>query len=109
MQLVTRPAAGVALDGPARQGSPMLIFVHVPKASGTTLKRSLEREYRGRTVRDTEPGAEAEAELAKLSEAERKSVAVLKGHMYFGLHALFPQPAVYTTVLREPISRIVSH
>src|SRR5579871_2524947 len=92
-----------------RVSAGMLIFLHVPKAGGSTLHRILEREYSGRTVRETRFGAEAEAELAGLTVAERNEVALLKGHMHFGLHELFPRPTTYVTFLREPVARIVSH
>jgi hypothetical protein len=34
---------------------------------------------------------------------------MLKGHMGFGLHRHLPNPAVYFTLLRDPIDRVVSH
>jgi hypothetical protein len=89
-----------------------LIFVHIPKAAGTTLSRIIGQVYRPAAVYSinaglTEPG-ELEA-LARLPAAERRRIQVLQGHFIFGVHAYLPQPARYITLLRDPVERIVSN
>lgn len=44
-----------------------------------------------------------------MSEEQRAQIAMLKGHMGFGLHEYLPNPAVYFTLVRDPIQRVVSH
>ena len=43
-----------------------------------------------------------------MSEAERSRIAVVKGHVPFGLHTSFSKPATYLTFLRDPVKRCIS-
>jgi hypothetical protein len=90
---------------------PLLIFLHIPKTAGTTFNRIIDREYGTSSVFSLyEPRArEAMAELLEMSEAQRSSIRVLRGHEFFGMHEFFRPPAIYFTMLREPVDRIVSH
>ncbi len=90
-----------------------LIFVHILKAGGTTLHHLLETQFApeesfatcstqrfpGNTLNDFEA----------LSKEQLVDVRLLNGHMGFGLHRHLPRPAVYITMLREPIERVLSH
>lgn len=40
---------------------------------------------------------------------ERDAYDVLLGHVHFGLHEWISRPALYMTMLRDPVDRIVSH
>lgn len=46
--------------------------------------------------------------FAALPEAERARPRLLVSHMIFGIHESVPRPAVYVTMLREPIARTIS-
>lgn len=88
-----------------------VIFLHIPKAAGTTLHRVLERQFPRETIFSID-GANVQKsinEFKNLSEKERLKIKCLKGHMPFGLHEYFPQPSTYVTLLRDPIDRIISH
>lgn len=88
-----------------------LIFLHIPKAAGTTLNHIIERQYPKIHMYDIY-GVNVYSsieEFKNLSEAKRESILCLKGHMYFGLHVYLPQPCAYITLLRDPVERIVSH
>jgi hypothetical protein len=87
-----------------------LIFLHVPKAGGSTLHAVLDRYYRpgevyhvggGRTL-ETMQGFEA------IPRERRESVTLLRGHVRYGVHELFSGPSRYVTFLRDPVERIVS-
>ena len=41
-------------------------------------------------------------------EEERSRLKYLIGHLYFGIHAYFPQGATYFTFVREPMARLRS-
>ncbi len=88
-----------------------LIFVHIPKAGGTTLNFILSRFYpEDVTFRiDGSRAAESIAELQQLPEEKKDRIRCLKGHMPFGLHEYLPGPARYITVLRHPVERVISH
>ena len=88
-----------------------VIFLHIPKAAGSTLHRIIERQYKLSAI-FTIDGSRAQKsidEFKSLPEAQRKKIKVLKGHMMFGLHEFLPQPSTYITILRDPVDRIISH
>lgn len=87
-----------------------LIFLHIPKTGGWTLHNVLTwvnwRE--GRTY-NVKRSATLE-DFGKLPVQEKNKVSVMKGHMPFGAHLLFPNPeqVSYITMLRDPVKRIIS-
>jgi hypothetical protein len=88
-----------------------LIFLHIPKAAGTTLHKILERQYKQSEIFEID-GSKVLAsikEFTNLSLEQRSKIKLLKGHMPFGLHEHLPRPSVYITVLRHPIDRVISH
>ncbi len=94
----------------AANSAEALIFLHVPKSAGTTLNRLIEWEYSLFDIFSVDPFFYkwSSAHLWQLSERRLKTFRVFKGHMLFGLHRILPQPATYTTVLRDPIDRVIS-
>ncbi|HEU4771627.1 MAG TPA: sulfotransferase family 2 domain-containing protein [Candidatus Udaeobacter sp.] len=87
-----------------------VIFLHVPKAAGSTLNRLIEWEYRLDEMYSVDPVfyRRSWAHLQRLSKKRLRKTRIFKGHMLFGLHAILPQPATYITVLREPVDRVIS-
>jgi hypothetical protein len=87
-----------------------VIFLHVPKAAGTTLNRLIEWEYPLFEIYSVDPYffRWSRAHLWRLSKRRLKRFRVFKGHMMFGLHEILPQPATYITILRDPIDRVMS-
>ncbi|MGF1514702.1 MAG: sulfotransferase family 2 domain-containing protein [Elainellaceae cyanobacterium] len=84
-----------------------LIFLHIPKAAGTTMASILRAHYGSEASYRTR--MHAFAHLQTLPEAERRRLRLIHGHMPFGLHKHLPQPAVYVTLLRHPVERVISH
>jgi hypothetical protein len=85
------------------------IFLHVPKAAGTTLQRVTERHYRpseifflGSRVQD------AIDDLRRLDPVRLERLRLVHGHLAFGLHEALPGPCSYFTLLREPVDRVAS-
>jgi hypothetical protein len=90
------------------------IFLHVPKAAGTTLQRIIERNYTPAETYsiDGSHGDRVDASLERLRalpDEEKRRLRMIKGHMAFGIHEAMPQPSSYITVLRDPVTRVVSH
>jgi len=85
-----------------------VIFLHVPKAAGSTLHTVFNRQYKRANVFTIDEEQSIE-DLKQLSKTQRAQIEVLKGHMYFGLHELLPQPSTYITILRDPVERVISH
>ncbi len=41
-------------------------------------------------------------------DEEKRRIRLVKGHIWFGLHAHLPGPFTYVTVLRDPVERVAS-
>jgi hypothetical protein len=94
-------------DGPVRP----LVFVHVPKAAGTSLKAIIARAYAGQTMFFFLPNSGELERFRALPPGARGRVAVVAGHEPWGLHGVFAgcgrTPAIITA-LREPVARVLS-
>jgi Galactose-3-O-sulfotransferase len=94
-----------------------VIFLHVGKTAGATMRRALRREFRSSDVMELKaptvaPGRlrrdGAVAYFAGLPEAARARPRLIMGHMTYGLHEHVSRPAAYVTLLREPMKLILS-
>ncbi len=107
-----RETTNLTPDGGGGSGpvSPV-VYVHIPKAAGTTLKNLLAKVYRGRPVLFFTPRTGELDRFRGLPAEQRRRVAVVAGHEPFGYQDVFRgcrvTPAV-VTVLREPVARVVS-
>lgn len=87
-----------------------VIFLHIPKAAGTTLHRILERQYPSDATFSIGPNAHASIrEFKKLPKSQRMAIELFRGHMPFGLHTYLPQESSYFTLLRDPVERVLSY
>ncbi len=87
-----------------------VIFLHIPKTAGTTLETVLARQYRSRETFYVNGAQDVREErYRQLHESERARIRLIKGHMFFGIHAHVPNAYTYITVLRNPIDRVISH
>jgi hypothetical protein len=95
------------MDAPSRP----LLFVHVPKACGTTLIKLLGRWFsRDATYMiGLRPRDEVLRDLTERSASGRPPLDLIAGHAAFGLHEALDRPANYITVLRDPVERLLSH
>lgn len=99
------------LDRLRRHPPYTVVFVHIPKTAGSSLREVLLRQYpprRGRTFWIVDPVKDS-AWLASLPEEERARLSLVEGHMYYGVHELLPRPCVYLTMLRDPMERVLSY
>ena len=87
-----------------------VIFLHIPKAGGSTLNSILKRQYKSATIFsiDSKRVVESMEEFKQLPNQQLEKIKLLKGHMYFGLHEYLPVPSTYITVVREPVDRVIS-
>ena len=95
---------------------PKIIFLHIPKTGGMSLRGQFVKNYRGRQHFNTDLVEITEANwqeclnrVRHLSPKEMAAMPVFKGHMLFGLHEAIPGPSEYITFLRDPVKRIISH
>ncbi len=90
--------------------APTVLFLHIPKAGGRSLYKALERNY---AANDTYcigvNTASAMQKFINLPLQHRARIRLVRGHMPFGLHDHIPRNAVYITLLRDPVERVISH
>ncbi len=89
----------------------MLLFLHLPKTAGTTLRVMLKRVYAREEIFETYAHETTEACAQAVNDLEpgtRASVRLVAGHFGYGLHSLIPGEHRYITFLREPVERVVS-
>jgi hypothetical protein len=90
-----------------------MLFMHIPKTAGTSLRVALESAYPGGERMYLYPpadldGAVAPRDFRSLPEDERHRPSLIVGHFGFGVHQHARQPARYVTMLRDPLDRVVS-
>lgn len=83
---------------------PTILFLHIPKAAGTTLTNALLPNFSASSVLQF-PGGRP---LDELSAKERARLQLVYGHFEYGVHELLSQPSEYVTLLREPVDRVIS-
>ena len=97
------------VNGPL-DSNKILVFLHIPKTAGTTLKTILLRHYRPAHVFRF---YDEEHHVSLLSELKRRlkdgpRVTMILGHMGWGIHKFIDHPVEYVTVVRHPVSRVIS-
>ena len=97
----------------------LLIFLHIGKTGGSTLSDVLVRNF-AQSQRLGGWATNSNSALGfyrfsaikechdRLPRRTQRSLALLNGHVPFGVHAIFEQSAKYITLVREPADRIVS-
>ncbi|MFC1809220.1 sulfotransferase family 2 domain-containing protein [Candidatus Omnitrophota bacterium] len=86
----------------------ILIFHHIQKTGGSTLRAILECIYPHNDLQFFYTGKDKKRFQA-LNHKERNNTKVFMGHEYFGFHRNFKKPCSYFTILREPIERTISY
>jgi len=91
----------------------VLLFMHIAKTGGTSVRRLLASAYRDEErafVYDRADlrGAMSREELAELPEDARARLRLVMGHFPFGIHGALGRPFRYVTIVRDPVERVVS-
>ncbi len=94
-------------------GRPTLLFMHIPKTAGTSLRHALETLYEPAArsyVYDGSQlaGAVSRRQFDQLPARQRAGFGLVMGHFAFGIHSAIPRPARYVTMLRGPVDRVAS-
>ncbi len=89
---------------------PTVVFVHIQKTAGTTMRYILGSYYDKERI--FMPGPVGNRTLEELEEtplSAKENVDLLLGHFSYGVHQYLPRPPIYVTVLRQPVERVLSH
>ncbi len=92
-------------------GSRSIVFLHVPKTAGMTLRDIIIREYGDGAVFPVDGMAydRSAKELVARPSEERGRIRAIVGHMPFGIDTVVPGDWAYVTMVRHPVERVVSH
>lgn len=87
----------------------MIVFTHIPKVGGTTLEYLLSKNYKiNRTLHINGPELEARPHVL-FKHPTLPDVVMGHHRMTSILYQLIDRPILHITLLREPISRIISY
>lgn len=86
-----------------------LVFLHIPKAGGSTLQDYILSHYPGGRFYRFTGDTQQWLDFPSIPEDERALYDALAGHVHFGVHRHLPDPSTYITMLRDPVDRVVSH
>ena len=96
-------AATSPSDGPARP----LVFLHLPKTAGTTLKAIIEGVYTPERVLNLRVAQGGIRRLLAMPADKRTRYDIVAGHLDWRVTTLLPASRVIT-VLRDPVDRFLS-
>lgn len=86
-----------------------LLFLHIPKTAGTSVHNVLHRHFKKHEQIETNVFINHNV-LSDLPKERLNSLKLVRGHFPFGEQEVFGDVKFeYTTMLREPIDRCVSH
>jgi len=105
-----------SLTMPSKATGEALIFLHIYKTGGLSLRNLVLRSCRGQKHWDTGLGevtnqqwADYLNKLRTVPVGELASYRLFMGHMPLGLHEVLPKGARYVTFLRDPVNRMTSY
>ena len=91
------------------RGDDKLIFIHLPKTGGMTLRNILYLQYAKESIFEIWGNqANGLSAFFSLSNEEKANLSCLLGHMSFGFHEYLPGQSRYITILRHPVGRLIS-
>jgi hypothetical protein len=82
-----------------------VIFIHIPKAAGRTVHSIVARQYSGQEILAV-LGRLGETPPLVLEDVAGKAMVI--GLVHHGVHQQLPGSSTYATLLREPVSRVLS-
>lgn len=86
-----------------------LIFLHIFKAGGTSLRKVVRQQYPNAKCQVFEGSFPESNAWREQPQEERDACELLIGHQHYGQHEFLSNPVTYMTVLREPVDRILSY
>src|SRR5262245_3487560 len=108
----SNPTSVVQPDAETVANQPLLVFVHIRKTAGKTLRQILYRQYaRGgtRLVRNYFVAPEISMNVVRGLAAEPPpELGVVHGHILFWPDVEWPEETRFLTLLRDPIERTIS-
>lgn len=89
-----------------------LIFLHIPKAAGSTLRAIIRRQHSDSQVHVVSSVSDLQQSISQfrnLPQSERAEIRCLMGHGTYGLHDVLSGSTEYLTMFRRPVNRVISN
>lgn len=108
------PNSPLTVNIPARRESfhsETILFMHIAKTAGTAFREAMEENYKQSQIAYLypDPPGFLYENLGLLPLEQRRAFRLVIGHFQYGIHDFLPQQSTYVTIVREPVSRIISH
>jgi len=85
-----------------------LIFLHLPRTGGTTLRDILDKQYPDDVTFENKTLLDTDTNFNVDNKPEKDQFKLVKGHVYFGIHEHINQKCTYFSMMRNPIERTIS-
>jgi hypothetical protein len=86
----------------------VLIYMHIPKAAGSTFNEILQKEYGARFKRTDDYDTLNDWKRLRVSYDSPGYPLCVTGHFWYGVHEYIPMKSTYITMFRDPVERIMS-
>ncbi len=85
-----------------------LIFLHLPRTGGTTLRDILSKQYSDHETFENKTLLDTDENFNESLVNQMSRYNLIKGHVYFGVHTFIPQTCSYFSMMRNPVERTIS-
>ncbi|MBN2341339.1 MAG: hypothetical protein JXX29_07355 [Deltaproteobacteria bacterium] len=92
----------------ADNNAPLHVILHIPKTSGTTVREFLKPHFQNDQMLLCYDAELYRTQAAGIAGLITEKTRVVVGHFHYGLHAHLSRPVQYHTILRDPLSRLIS-
>jgi len=86
----------------------LIIHLHIPKTGGTTLRDIVNRQYSNESILTIPTIGESKNIIETLSKDRINQLAIIQGHLKYGLHNNIDRSVKYFAIMREPVDRVLS-
>lgn len=99
----------IPVSCPARH-SEAILFMHIAKTAGTAFREAMLENYKRSEVAYLypDPPGFLNDNLGLLPLEQRATFRLVVGHFQYGIHRFLPQRWTYVTIVRDPVSRVIS-